>query len=307
MKIHDDFIGANQSIAIISNQGKPTEIPREWRPVLGDCDVLVAIADTHIYVHRSNLDNFKYGAGAMLNFLKYLKKLKDNFARQGKRLRLYQLGDLYELRFPTQRSLSANTSPSEIMMSHRTYSEIINTMNSLRAHFVYGNHDFEHRHYPGFRFGALEGKVYLEHGFAADSWEDFSNPNAMLWRPSQLAFLELRKLEDFFSKLLVSASVIRKDEHFAIGVPSGEKERAEMTKKADYSTAQFEYYTTRLIKKVNSKDARISIIGHTHKPYLDATVDGGNYIYVDGGAWTEGRSDFVVVTNEELAICRYKR
>jgi UDP-2,3-diacylglucosamine pyrophosphatase LpxH len=307
MKIIDDFIGQNSSLEIISNQGKPLALPREWQPVLGDCDVLVAIPDMHTYVHRSNLDNFKYGAPTMLDFLKYLGKLKAQFARQGKRLRIYQLGDLYELRFPSQGNPSANTTAAEIKMSNKVYSEIINAMNGLRTHFLYGNHDFELRHFPGFRFGALEGKVYLEHGFAADTWDDFSNPTAKLWYPAQLAFLELRKVEDFFGKLLVTASVIRKDEHFAIGVQSGEKERTGVTPAADYPKKQREYYATRLLKHTGGKDTRVCIIGHTHKPFVDAKVDGGNYIFVDAGAWTEGRSDFAVVTNEELAICRCRR
>jgi len=310
MTILNDFLASNPNLAIISNNGRPTAIPPEWRPVLKDCDMLIAIPDTHIYVHRSNLDNFKYGAKSLLDFLKPLKKLKSKFAQKGKRLRVYQLGDLYELRFPGQGNPGPTTTPPEIMMSHRMYTEVINTMNSLRTHLIYGNHDFENRHYAGFRFGALEGKVYLEHGFAADTWEDFANPHAPLWYPGQLALLELRKVEDFFAKLLVKAQLIRRDEHFAIGVPSGEKPRGNMTTTAAYFLRykkQWDYYTTRLRQQTNGKDTRISIIGHTHLPYLDANVDGGNYIFIDAGCWTEGRSDFAVVTNEELAICRYKR
>ncbi len=307
MIIQDDFIGQNASIEIISNQGKPLAFPREWQPMLGDCDMLVAIPDTHIYVHRSNLDNFKYGAQTMFEFLRYLGKLKTQFARRGKRLRIYQLGDLYELRFPSQHNPSANTTAAEIKMSNKIYSGLINTMNSLRTHFLYGNHDFELRHFPGFRLGAIEGKVYLEHGFAADTWEDFSNPTAKLWYPAQLALLDLRKVEDFFGKLLVNTAIIRKDAHFAIGFKSGDKERTGITAAADYPKKQREYYTTRLLKHTSGKGTRVCIIGHTHRPFLDAKVDGGNYVFVDAGAWTEGRSDFAVVTNEELAICRYRR
>ncbi len=57
----------------------------------------------------------------------------------------------------------------------------------------------------------------------------------------------------------------------------------------------------------NQEGCRITVIGHTHMPHLDATVDDGEYIYIDCGAWTVGRSDFVVVTDEELALCHYKR
>lgn len=30
-------------------------------------------------------------------------------------------------------------------------------------------------------------------------------------------------------------------------------------------------------------------------------------ILIDAGGWTAGRSDFVVITNEEVGICSYKR
>lgn len=307
MKIKEDFIRQNQRIGVLSNQEKPTEIPREWRPILDSCDILVAIPDTHIYIHNSNLDNFKYGANALLDFLKYLTRLKAKLAREGKTLRIYQLGDLYELRFPSTGNPGANATAAEIMLSHKTYSKIINMMNSSRTHFLYGNHDFELRHFPGFRFGALEGKTYLEHGFAADTWKDFSNPNAKLWEPAQLAFLKLREVESFFSDLLVAASAIKEDEHFAMGVTSGAQERRDLPSQDDYPENQKNYYSERLINHANGRDIRVCIIGHTHRPHLDANVDGGNYVFADAGAWTEGRSDFVVVTNEEIAVCRYQR
>ncbi len=307
MKIQDDFIRKNQKVEILSHQGKATKIPIEWQPVLTSCDMLVAIPDIHMYVYKENADNFKYGANALLNFLGYLSKLKREFALKGKRLRIYQLGDLFEMRFHSPANSASNATPSEIMMSHQTYSKIINTMTHINTHFLYGNHDFELRHFPGFSFGVLEGKVYLEHGFTPDAWSDFANPRAPLWEPAQFVFKTFREIESFFAKLLVAAKIIEPDEHFAIGVPSGDVERGDYPSEEEYPEKQKEYYTNRLINRSNGSDARICIIGHTHHPYFNTNVNEGSYFFVDAGAWTSGRSDFVVATNEEIAICRYRR
>jgi hypothetical protein len=187
-------------------------------------------------------------------------------------------------------------------------------MDSMRTHHLYGNHDFELRHFPGFRFGAYEGRVYLEHGFTPDKWFQFDNPNAPLWEPSQLAFKALRDVEAFFTGLLVAAGVVRKDEHVAMGTTSGETEQGEYPPEASYLTnyyLQRRYYSDRLLKNPDGAGARICIIGHTHQPYFGPFTDPNDpdqhYLFIDSGAWTEGRSDFVVVTDEEVALCRYRR
>ncbi len=92
-------------------------------------------------------------------------------------------------------------------------------------------------------------------------------------------------------------------------VTSGETDRTDYPSEDTYPEQQKEYYTHSLIGHTNGPraDTRICIIGHTHHPYLNPDVDGGNYIFADAGAWTEGRSDFAVVTNEEIALCRYRR
>ncbi len=310
MKIVDDFIRSNQRVKILSNRGRPTALPPEWHPVLDSCDILVAIPDMHMYIYKENLDNFKYNVPAMLHILRYLARLKRRLARKGKTLRVYQLGDIYELRFPSADNPGANATPGEITMSRESYSTILNLLDSMRTHYIYGNHDFELRHYASFRFSATEGKVHLEHGFAADKWSDFANPGQPLWEPAQLLFKTAREIERFFASLLVAASVIERDEHFAIGVKSGAVERGDYPSEASYAQKhpnQFDYYRKRLTGRRDGDDVRISIIAHTHQPYLNTNVDGGNYILADAGAWTEGRSDFAVVTNEEMAICRYSR
>ena len=164
----------------------PLRYNEDWRPVLSRCDMLVIIPDMHMYVYNSNLDNFKYGAKAMLSFLDHLDTLKEEMALEDKTLRIYQLGDLYEQRFPGLHS--ANATAIEIRMSHPHYDQIVNTMTGMRTHFLYGNHDFELRHFPGFSFAALEGKVYIEHGFTPDTWKDFANPNAPLWEARTICF-----------------------------------------------------------------------------------------------------------------------
>jgi len=56
-----------------------------------------------------------------------------------------------------------------------------------------------------------------------------------------------------------------------------------------------------------NKETKICVIGHTHHPYLNTNINDGKNIYIDAGGWTAGRSDFVVITNEEVGICCYQR
>ena len=308
MKIKQDFIQGNKKIKIISNGGKPYAIPKDWQPVLNKCDILVVIPDMHMYVYNSHLDNFKYGASAMLKFLNHLSTLKEEMALQDQTLRIYQLGDLYEQRFPGLHS--ANATAVEIRMSHPDYDQIINTMNDMRTHSLYGNHDFELRHFPGFRFAALEGKVYIEHGFTPDSWQDFANPNAPLWEVGQFVFLSIRELNDFFANLLVSANIIEKDELYSWGVKSGKDPDYDYPSENDYLKNYghiLKYYSDRLQKNPENKETKICVIGHTHHPIFKTDVNKGKHIFIDAGAWTSGRSDFAVITNEEVAICCYQR
>jgi UDP-2,3-diacylglucosamine pyrophosphatase LpxH len=260
-----------------------------------------------MYVRNSTLDNFKFGAAAMLSFLEHLTLLKEELERRNQVLRLYQLGDLYEQRFPVPLTRAPNVTAEEITNSDAEYSQIIDAMTRLRTHFIYGNHDFEMRHFPHFHFAAVEGKIYLEHGFTPDPWHSFANPRAALWEPGNFIFKGIREVEDFFGKLLVDTKIIGKDQHFALGVVSGEEERANYPSEEKYPQRQLEYYTNRLRNGANGPGARISIIGHTHHPYFNPNAGDGEYLFIDAGCWTSGRSDFVVITNEEAAICHYHR
>ena len=307
MLIRDDFIRDNRRITIISNGGQPFKIPAAWQPVLAGAAMLVVIPDMHMYVRGSTLDNFKFGAEAMLSFLGHLGALKEDLERRRQVLRLYQIGDLYEQRFPVPLSRAPNVTADEIMTSDPEYSHIIDSLARLRARFIYGNHDFEMRHFPQFRFAAVEGKVYLEHGFTPDPWHSFSNPRAALWEPGNFIFKGIREVEDFFGKLLADTRIIGKDAHFALGVPSGEQERASYPDEGNYPKRQWEFYSERLRRGANGREVRISIIGHTHHPYFNPAVEEGKYLFIDAGCWTAGRSDFVVVTEEEAAICHYHR
>jgi len=306
MRIHDDFI-RDRHISIISNNSQAFKFPAAWQPVLGNCAMLVVIPDMHMYVRQSTLDNFKYGAAAMLSFLEHLAALQEDLERRHQVLRVYQIGDLYEQRFPVPLRRAPNVTAEEITMSAPEYSQIIDALLRLRTQFIYGNHDFEMRHFPNYHFAAREGKIYLEHGFTPDPWHAFANPRAALWEPGNFIFKGLREVEDFFGKLLVDTQIIAKDAHFAVGVPSGDQERADCPPESGYHQQQLEYYGQRLRSGANGADTRISIIGHTHYPYFNPRIGEGEYLYIDAGCWTAGRSDFVVITDEEAAICHYAR
>ena len=74
----------------------------------------------------------------------------------------------------------------------------------------------------------------------------------------------------------------------------------------DYGNT-FKYYTERLQNIPDNEGIKICVIGHTHHPYLNTNINDGKNIYIDAGGWTSGRSDFVVITNEEVGICCYER
>ncbi|MEJ2103657.1 MAG: hypothetical protein P8X47_03655 [Ignavibacteriaceae bacterium] len=139
---------------------------------------------------------------------------------------------------------------------------------------------------------------------------DFSNPNASLWEAGQFVFLTIREINDFFANLLVAANAIQKDELYSWGVQSGKDPIYDYPSEKDYLKNYghiLKYYSDRLKKNAENKETRICVVGHTHQPYFKTDVNNGKHIYVDAGAWTSGRTDFVVITNEELAICCYER
>src|SRR5690606_34864792 len=113
-----------------------------------------------------------------------------------------------------------------------------------------------------------------------------------------------------FANLLIEAKFIEKDEHFAFGVTSGEEPNYDYPPEKDYTKEYghcLKYFTKRLKNNPDSDEIKICVIGHTHHPYMKTNVDGGKYIYIDAGAWSGERSDFAVITNEEVAICCYER
>jgi hypothetical protein len=311
MKIVDQFIGtgndSNTRIQIISNNKVPLPIPKEWTPVLDSCDTMVVIPDMHMYIRNSPQDNFHFGSEAFLSLLDHLETKKEEYAANGKTLRIYQLGDLFELRFGSIAQPGANASIPEIRMSDPDYDLIINRLDHLHTHLVYGNHDFEMRHFPGYRFYASEGSAYLEHGFAASPFQE--NPQQPLWDPTMFGFMLLRDIEAQFVNLAVALNVIKKDEHFAIGVVDGKNEHGEYPDETMYPAPVLNHYTGNLFKDTDVPIPRIRIIGHTHHPLLRLVQlpNDKGCIFADAGAWTEGRSDFVVLTNKEIAICHYKR
>jgi len=52
---------------------------------------------------------------------------------------------------------------------------------------------------------------------------------------------------------------------------------------------------------------RVIVTAHSHVPLLYTHACNDHCWYVDAGAWTERRSDFVIITNSEIALCRYPR
>ncbi len=302
MKVSDISAGSSR-IQIISGGGAPTPIPAAWQPVLSGCQAMVVIPDMHMTPATSPLDNFKFGADAMVDLLKFLGNTKDAMDDPAD-LKIFQIGDMYELRFPGSH---VNSTVTDISSSSDTYALILNSFKDLDTNRMYGNHDFENRHFAGFNFNYALGKVYLEHGFAADTF--MNNPLNPLFDPTMLVFLKMRELNAFFDTLETAVGIDMSDKNFSWGVQSGAQEVTAMPTTSDYMAGYqniYDYYTARMRASAQGADCRITIIGHTHSPHLDAEVAGG-YMYIDCGAWTVGRSDFLILTNEEAAICHFTR
>src|SRR5579872_2772436 len=98
MKVSDITAGSNR-IQIISGGGAPTPIPAAWQPVLSGCQAIAVIPDMHMTPATSPLDNFRFGADAMIDLLAFLGNRKDTMDDPGD-LKIFQIGDMYELRFP---------------------------------------------------------------------------------------------------------------------------------------------------------------------------------------------------------------
>lgn len=304
LSIEDAFIRGNPRIEILSGGGVPTPIPDSWRPVLRESDVLVAVPDMHMFLYPSELDNFKFGAESMLDFLMHADSCRRVLAGAGARLTMYQLGDMYELWFPHPR-LRKKLSVRDIRASHPIYDEIIRRFCELEFRHIIGNHDAEHRQPRRGLYAAFDGTVYLEHGYAADQWYCFSNPNHRHWRSSMKVLRAFRRTEAGLHRLKR-----RRDQwdtlcHSAFGIDSGDCERPDMPHPNGYPVRQLRYFD-RLVRN-SAIPPRICVIAHTHYPYLDPNFADGECMYADAGAWTEGRSDFVVITNSEIAVCRYRR
>ncbi len=314
MKI-TDFIAGNPRISIMSGNGTAIQVPDEWKPLLTASQCLVAIPDMHMYIATDPLDNFHFGSDTMIDFLNHVSRLADSMDDQGNTLRVYQIGDVFEELFPSRR-YSGNAQPDEILASDPRNQQIINQFQAVNTHLLYGNHDFGMRHSQGYKFSALEDKVYLEHGFAADTWGDVSNPLAPLWEPAMQAFMLVRELEDFWTNLKIDLGLVPPDVHSEMGARPGDTPDASYPMGTPYRTEQLDWYSQRMKNNVLGPDTttgantRICVIGHTHNPHMEFVynVDGSvRGLFVDCGAWTEGRSDFAVITDEEVALCRYLR
>lgn len=306
MRIRQDFIRGNPRIQIISGEGTPTLVPSTWQPVLGDTDVLVAIPDMHMYHYDSNLDNFRYGAESMFDLLLHLESLRYDLAMSGRRMVVAQLGDLFELRFPSLKS-GHNVTVGEIRGSHPLYDAILRSLWSLDPILIYGNHDIEHRRHNAYHFSARLGSVYMEHGFGADRWYHFANPDRPGFEMAMFFFKSLRRFENTLTGFGVSAGYLRKEQHAAAGVRSGEVERVDFHTFDNYQQRQHHHFSQVFRGFEAGSRPRILIGAHSHRPFIDPGFAGGSGIYIDAGAFTDGRSDFVVVTNEEVAVCRYRR
>ncbi len=170
-----------------------------------------------------------------------------------------------------------------------------------------GNHDVYFHRQNGNSFVATHGDVLLEHGFSADRWYHFTDPTKIGWDLTALGLLAVRQIESHLHMMRRKFGLLESSNHAAIGVTSGEIERADFPHRSGYPSRTLRHYSRQLSKMNWFERPRICAVAHTHMPMLDPDFLNGECIFADAGAWTEGRSDFVLITNAEIAVCRYRR
>ena len=307
MTIYSDFIGDNRRIDVLTNRGEAHRVPPVWRPLLGDFDALVAVPDMHMFFYGSFQDCFHYGARAMRDFLRHLVEVQQSYRQAGRRLMVAQLGDMYELRFPHPETGRPATRRA-IAASHPLYTEILDLLKQLKTLYVVGNHDYELAQSPGTVVAATIGKVYMEHGYQADRWYHFTNPDCRLWQSSMVLYAVFRRWEARFNRFRRMARTLREGQYAAFGVLSGERERNFPGDVLAYPHQRLRYYDGRVREEWRrGNPVRICLTAHSHIPLLYTHACNDHCWFVDAGAWTEGRSDFAVITSEEIAVCRYRR
>lgn len=301
----DDFVDGNRRIEIISNGGWPTPIPARWKPILGASDLLVLIPDMHMYLHSSVLDNFKFGAEQMYSFLSHTLQRQWELRAEGFRVNVCQLGDMFELCYP--KPAGGTVDVNDIRTSHPIYGEIIGLFERLDTRYVAGNHDVAHHRRRGSHTALTDGSVYVEHGFTADSWYHCTDPSRYPWRMSMAALRAVRRVETGWHGL--RRQLVRDDDtgYTALGISSGQVERVGLPNPGTYPGRILRHFTRMMYRAPWSQRPRICAVAHSHMPTLRTDFLGGEGIFIDAGAWTEGRSDFALITNDEVAICRYKR
>lgn len=289
----------------MSNGGRAVAVPDRWKPLLDLSDVLVLIPDMHMFLHHTNLDNFKFGAEALLNFLMHVRRMKLELARSGHRVEVYQLGDMFELCYPSQRGPAITV--EEIIHSHTMYAEIVYQFEELGTKYVAGNHDYSFHRKNHHEHAARNGRVYLEHGFTADGWYSFTNPSHFGWNASMAALRGIRRIELTVNQFRQKLGHLDTHEHSAFGVNSGEIEQSHLPSASAYPKRTLSHFRSALRNMHWYDRPRVCAVAHSHHPMLDTTFFNGECMFIDAGAWTEGRSDFAVITNEEIAVCRYSR
>lgn len=303
MAIIKELINNHHHIDILS---KKCLSDRKFGNLLGDYQALVAIPDMHMFIHGSPQDCFQYGSKAMLGFLEQLRELKYEYDYQGKKLAVVQLGDLYELRYP--HPVTGNkVTDLDIKKSHPVYTRILNLLEELQTTFIFGNHDYEMSRRSNFCSGKTIGQVYLEHGYRGDRWYHFSNPETLIWSPSMKVYSKLRRWEAKLNNIRKKIQLLDEGRQAVIGIKAGDKIRASVGSTGNYPKGQLAYYTGKLIDRIeNSAPIKAVITAHSHTPLIHHNAQ-NDLLYIDAGAWTEGRSDFAVLTNDEISLCRYRR
>ena len=303
MSLVSDIVASSSRIQLLEQAGRPMYLRVPGRPAESG-RVLVAIPDLHLLNFHSAQDNFRFGAYAFLDFLMHLRELQASLRPLGVTLTPVQLGDMYELCHPPLHSGRPLT-VEDIVYSSPIYEAISRYMDEIGTLMIYGNHDYVRRLRADVHYSLHLGDVYLEHGYSADRWYHFSNPQRKFWSTGMAGLTFFRRIEGAVNNY-VNGPENRPRTPF--GLHPGYRDQADTAPPHSIPQRRIDHFRETVERvRTTGGPVRVCVTAHSHLPDLLWLDDAQRTVFVDAGAWTEGRSDFAIIAAGEVALARFDR
>jgi len=222
-------------------------------------------------------------------------------------LEIIQIGDLFDL------WKIVGNNPNLIEAHYQSISGLLDKL--LDTIYVVGNHDIDlFKRYANDKFGrqlsyfssALEKKrVIYQHGWQADFCNNVSSWSGTIGENVTLLVDEIQKLYPNADVILGNAW-----ESISSIFDIYNKSLTPVANPSEFIHADYvRHYIEFMINNGNNTredDLLLSVVGHTHSPYLtEITGNGKIYYFMDCGSWTHGHSEIGIIAGRDMAICQW--